>query len=315
MSKASRKENRERLKQERLKEQRRAKRNKLLTVMAVALGVVALIVGGGYFIITSQANSTGNLVAERLSGWDKQLPPQTLQEDGSTVLAVEDASAPLVEVYADYQCSHCADFEEANGELLNMLAAQGKAVLQLRPVSIFAAGGPPAGTNSLRAGAAARAAADYGKFVEYNQLLFANQPNGTAEGYSADELIAWGEELGITDAAFAERVRSEAGVVDAFAEYQQSGDQGDDSFLAGSYVEQILAATNAVKDRYEGPNAFGGTPSVYINGELYTGGIDNPIDLADTIEAASPGEPDTRPQSTDDNSPSPSPTANETTEQ
>ena len=61
-------------------------------------------------------------------------------------------------------------------------------------MSIFADAGRPRGANSLRAAAAARAAAEHGKFVEYSDILFDNQPSTRQQGYAVDDLIAWGEE-------------------------------------------------------------------------------------------------------------------------
>ncbi|MEY9212921.1 thioredoxin domain-containing protein [Thermobifida halotolerans] len=332
MSKESRRANRERLRQERLKEQQRAKRNRLLAAIGAAVAVIAFVVGGGYLVM----QASGGTAAEEYRG---ALAPQTLQEDGSVVMAVDGAQAPVVEVYADYQCSHCARFEQINGDTLKELAAEGEAVVHLRPVSIFADAGEPAGGNSLRAGAAARAAADHGRFVEYNDILFDNQPSTSQEGFTVDELVAWGEEVGITDPAFAERVRAESEVVEEFvtnyypelstkaqAEIPEDRlqtmrlsdlvewgeDNGvDSSFMAGSYVETVLDATAAVNTKYsEGDNAFGGTPSIYVNGELLGNETYSATDFREAVEAAPPGEVDTLPAVRDDaTAPSASPSS------
>ncbi|GAA3976406.1 thioredoxin domain-containing protein [Thermobifida alba] len=332
MSKESRRANRERLRQERIREQQRAKRNRLLATIGAAVAVVALVVGGGYLIMQA-SNRTS---AEEYQG---ALAPQTLQEDGSVVMARDGAEAPVVEVYADYQCSHCARFELVNGENLKELAAEGEAIVHFRPVSIFADAGAPAGANSLRAAAAARAAADHGRFVEYNDLLFDHQPGMNQDGYTVEDLVAWGEEAGITDPAFAERVRSESEVVEEFvtsyypelstkAQAELPEDQlrtmrlseliewGEDngvdsSFLDGSYVRTVLDATAAVNAKYsEGANAFGGTPSIYVNGELLGNETYSATDFREVVRSAPAGEVDTRPAVQDDSvTPSASPSS------
>ncbi|TDQ48522.1 DsbA family protein [Actinorugispora endophytica] len=320
MSKASRKANRERLRQERIKEQKRAKRNKLLAVIGAAVAVVALVVGGGYLVMRLQEGSS--------SGFEGATAPQTLQQDGSVVMAADGARAPVVEVYADYQCPACRNFEQTNSDTLKQLAADGRAIVHLRPVSIFAAQPDPISSNSLRGGAAARAAADHGRFVEYNDVLFENQPAEGSEGFSVEDLTAWGEEVGITDPAFAERVAAEDAVVEKFvtdyypelaakaqadipdrvqtmrlAELMEWGsDNGvDATFLDDTYVGELLDATAAVNAKYsEGDNAFAGTPSVYVNGVLMGNEAYTVNGLVQAVEDAEAGEPDTLPVAGDD---------------
>src|SRR5690606_37194928 len=314
MSKAARREARERIKQQRLAEERRRKRNKIL-VIGAAVVVVALILGGGYFWFASDRDGGDTEIA---------LPPQTLQQDGSVVLAKEGADqTPVIEVYADFQCPACKQFETASGPALKELAASGEAVVHYRPVSIFALQPDPISTNSLRGAAAARAAADAGKFVEYNDILFENQPVEGKPGFAVEDLKKWGEEAGIDDPAFAERVDAEAAVAERFAkEYapalaqdaQQQmsqeqigampvtdliawGDENghDSSFLDDTYVQQVLQATADVNGRYSGAQAFGGTPSVYLNGQKMGDEMYSASGLRDAVAAAGPGEVQSEP--------------------
>ncbi|MDA8369842.1 MAG: DsbA family protein [Nocardiopsaceae bacterium] len=324
MGKAARQASRERLRQERLKEKQRAKRNRILGVVGAALVVVLLVVGGGYLYLTSQRESEQQF-AEQYAA----LPPQEVQQDGSVVLAEEGAEAPVVEVYADFQCPACQEFEKASGPTLQKLAADGRAIVHYRPVSIFAQQPAPISSNSLRSAAAARAAADYGKFVQYHDILFENQPTEGTVGFAADDLKQWGEDAGIDAPAFADRIDAESAAVDQFTgEYSQQlmsaaqdefsqqklqgmslgelmewGDENgvDRSFLEDTYVKEILDATAAVNERYSGGESeFSGTPSVYVNGaklgnEAFSGsGIEN------AVENAEPGQVDTEPLASDD---------------
>lgn len=312
MGKAARREARERLKQQRLKEQQKAKRNRVLLVAGAAVVVVAVVVAVGYFVVMRDRSES-----------EVQLPPQALQTDGSVVLAEDGADAPVLEVYADYQCPACKQFETATGSAIQEMAAAGEVIVHYRPVSIFALRGEPLGTNSLRGGAAARAAADAGKFVEYNDVLFENQPAEGEAGFSPEELKDWGEEVGIDDPAFAERVDAESGVADRFAqdyapellEKAQAemggdavstmpvtdliawGDENgvDSSFLDDTYVLDVLEATGAVNERYSGENAFAGTPSVYLNGAKMGNEMYSASSLRSAVAEAEPGEPDSTP--------------------
>jgi protein-disulfide isomerase len=324
MGKASRQASRERLRQERLKEQRRAKRTRTLVVAGAALAVVLLVVGGGYLYLSAERRAD-----QRAAEQYADLPPQTVQQDGSVVLAQEGADAPVVEVYADYQCPGCRQFELTSGPTLQSLAAEGRAIVHYRPVSIFAQRPDPLGTNSLRGGAAARAAADFGRFVQYNDLLFEHQPAEGQAGFAPEDLKQWGSDAGIDDPAFAERVDAESAVADRFTgEYYPDlvaraqdalgedelaamslrdlidwgSDNGvDASFLDGTYVGGLIDATAAVGEKYaEGDNAFGSTPSIYVNGTLLGNEAYSGNGIEEAVESAEPGEVDTRPLATDD---------------
>ncbi|MUL40785.1 thioredoxin domain-containing protein [Streptomonospora sp. PA3] len=319
MGKAAREASRERLRQEREQAKKRAARNRVLGVVGAALAVVLVVVGGGYLFFAQQS-AQEQAFADRY----EQLPAQTLQEDGSVVLAKEGVKAPVVEVYADFQCPACKQFETASGPTLQQLASEGKAIVHYRPVSIFAQAQEPLSANSLRAAAAARAAADHGKFVQYNDLLFENQPPEGTQGFATGDLKEWGGEVGIDDPAFAQRVEAESKVVDTFtgeylprltsaaqqelsgAEIKEMGLSGlmewgddngvDSSFLQDTYVQEVIDATGAVKDRYSsGANAFNGTPSVYVNGGKMGDAAFSGDGVRDAVERAEPGKVSTEP--------------------
>ncbi|MEU3308684.1 thioredoxin domain-containing protein [Nocardiopsis sp. NPDC006832] len=317
MGSEARKRSREKLKEQREKEKRAARRKKNLLVVGIAAAVVLLIVGIGYAVMTSGEDE----------GYDGELAAQVLQEDGSVVMANEGVSAPVVEVYADYQCPACRQFELLNGDLLKERAASGEAIVHFRPVSIFAQQPTPISSNSLRGGVAARAAADHGVFVEYNDLLFENQPAEGREGFTVDELKEWFRQTDADEAQaseFDERVDAEAEVVTEFTEEflpaltadatEQIGEETlgtmvltdllawgadnghDPAFLDGTYTGEIIDATGTAYTRYSGDNMFRGTPAVYINGEL----LDNNSamtarGLSEAIASAGAGEVETEP--------------------
>ncbi|WP_232524179.1 DsbA family protein [Nocardiopsis gilva] len=299
-------------------------------VLVVALvAVIAAVVlgtgndGGTAGGAAAQEEAADGSEPEHRKTWESDGDgPEHLQEDGSVVLAEKGADAPVVEVYADFQCPACQQFEDASGDTLQRLATDGEAIVHYRPVSIFSQQPAPLSSNSLRAAAAARAAADYGKFVEFSDLLFENQPNEGESGFSVKDLSAWGEDVGIDDAAFAERVKEEDEIVDTYVDdytprltreaqdklgaaklstmtvgelIEWGDDNGvDSSFLDGTYVGEVITATSSVSDRYSGDDAFVGTPSVYINGKM----VDHddafkPKALKKAVKDASPGEVDT----------------------
>ncbi|MEU0493824.1 DsbA family protein [Nocardiopsis changdeensis] len=317
MGSEARKRARERLKEQRAKEKKAAARRKNLIVIGVAAAVIVLIVGIGYAVLNS----------DRDEGYTGPLATQTLQEDGSVVMANEGVEAPVVEIYADYQCPACRQFELTNGSLLKERAAQGEAIVHFRPVSIFAQQQVPISSNSLRGGAAARIAADHGVFVEYNDLLFENQPTEGREGFSTDQLEQWFAELETSpeqQQEFGARLEEEAAVVTEFTEeflpaltedavreigqetlgtmvlsdlLAWGADNGHDpAFLDGTYTGELIDATGSAYTRYSGDNAFRGTPSVYLNGVLLDNNTAMTVrGLSEAIASADPGKVETQP--------------------
>lgn len=317
MGSQARKRARERIREQREKEKRAAKRNRTLLVVGAAAAVVLLVVGIGYVILSS----------DRGDSYEGELAEQTLQTDGSVVMAQEGAEAPVVQVYADYQCPACKQFENLNGDTLKEKAAQSEAIVQFHPVSIFAQQPTPTSSNSLRGAVAARAAADHDVFVEYNDVLFQNQPNQQEEGFAPSELQEWFGDLGATEEQqeeFGERLEQEEPVITEFTEEyvpalmsaaeQEIGQENlgtmvltdlmawgeenghDPSFLEGTYTGQIVDATGAAYTRYSGENAFSGTPSVYVNGQI----LDNDATmtvrgLSNAIDSAGPGQLESEP--------------------
>lgn len=87
-------------------------------------------------------------------------------EDSKTLL--KDSAVPHIELYIDYDCPHCKEFEEGNGAFLNSLLEEKKATVEYKPIIVI-------GTNLSISGAnAAACVAEYApnRFSEANTKLF-----------------------------------------------------------------------------------------------------------------------------------------------
>lgn len=149
------------------------------------------------------------------------------------------SGVPLVDIYEDFQCPVCKAFETTDSSTINPLVAAGKAVVVYHAINIIGPNYPGtlAETSSLRAAGAAACASDEGKFQEFHDLAFKNQPEeGT--GISNETLIAWGKEVGLTSSTFAKCVNDEKYVPYAKRVDAQGSDRG-----------------------------VTGTPTIYINGK------------------------------------------------
>jgi protein-disulfide isomerase len=128
--------------------------------------------------------------------------PANTVSDGDGVAV---GSGPvLVEAYIDFQCPFCRAFELSSGDALRAMADEGLITLVFHPMDFL----DHASTNhySSRAASASGCASDAGRFSEYAQALFANQPPEGGPGLTDAQLVELGVAVGITDPAFAESV-------------------------------------------------------------------------------------------------------------
>ena len=257
MSKAARERSaRERLAAERKKQAARAKQRKLLTIVLGSVVAVAVAVVGTLLIVDHQRKSG------RAEVHQGALAPLSRQADGSIVMAQAGVSKPELEIFEDFQCPICKEFEKATGKTVQELAQQGKVKVVFRPFHLFGQQKDPIKTNSLRSAEAALCVpAD--KWISYHDALFRFQPAEGAKGFSPDDLVKWGKDVGVTDPNFEKCVRDEQKKpqVDAMTKY-------------------------ALQDR-----GVDGTPSVFLDGKkLDQGQFMNPGVLRATIESGKPAK-------------------------
>jgi protein-disulfide isomerase len=167
--------------------EKRRSRTLWTSIAAVAVLVIAGLIGWG-------------VVASQDSG-DFTAPPGAVE--GGTGIKV--GGGPVqIDIYEDFICPACGQFENQTGGTIDQLVAEGKATVVYHPVAFL----DRASTTdySTRSSAASGAAAEGGKFREYVKALFAQQPAEGSAGLSDDQLIEIGRSVGLGD-AFAQAVR------------------------------------------------------------------------------------------------------------
>jgi protein-disulfide isomerase len=180
-------------------QRRRDNRVRLIGGVAIAV-VVALIVGIGIYGSRSKDTAQG-IVA------DAKIPTGVNASGGDYPWGVpynQAAGKPTLAIWEDFQCPACGSLEKASGAGIKKLADDGKVNLIWRPTTFLDANflSGPNPKSSERATAAWGCAIDAGKAAEYHSLIFANQPATEGDGWSDDQLIAFGATAGITgDAA------------------------------------------------------------------------------------------------------------------
>lgn len=127
-----------------------------------------------------------------------QAIPATVSEaDGYAItFNTEDKTLPVVDVYEDFQCPICQQFEALNGKYITSLITEKKAAVKFHVLSFI-------GEESVRAANAAACANDEGKFVDLHLGLYANQPGSENSGaWTNDRLIAIAKAQGISGSTF-----------------------------------------------------------------------------------------------------------------
>ena len=109
-------------------------------------------------------------------------------------------NVPNIQVYIDYQCPFCRDFELPNQSQFESWVTKGAATLEIHPISFLDGRGTP-NEYSSRAANAAVCVAEYSpnSFFKFNSLLFENQPEEGLAGPDNSELFERAKEAGITN--------------------------------------------------------------------------------------------------------------------
>lgn len=209
-----------------------------ISIGAVVAIVVVALVGGAWI---SSRDSTDEADAEA------KVPTGVLPASSDYAYGVEIAAdapgKPVLEVWADFQCPACAQFEALFSETIEKMANDEDARVIWRSTSFLDNGFP--GDHSKRAAAAWGCAIDAGKKTEYHDLIFANQPETEGVGWTDDQLLQFGRDAGIQD--------------DKFGAFET---------CVADHV-YIKWANNGTAESYA--NQVPGTPTLYLNGEELQG--------------------------------------------
>ena len=106
-----------------------------------------------------------------------------------------------VDVFIDFLCPFCREFEQAAESVLAGLVSEGQATLAYHPMNFL--DGASTTSYSTRAAAASGCAADQGRFLPYAHELFAHQPAEGGAGLSDATLAGLGQAAGLDEAALA----------------------------------------------------------------------------------------------------------------
>ncbi|WP_338059659.1 DsbA family protein [Streptomyces nanshensis] len=205
----------ERMRAERQREHTAQKRGRQLKVGGVVVALLAL--GAGI----------GALVAQQRSGGGAA--------DDAKPIAVGKRDAPAtLTVYEDFRCPACAQFERQFSGTIRGLEKRGKLRAEYHLVTII--DDNLGGRGSHRAANAAACARDEGKFRQYHDVLYRNQPPERSDAFSSAKLLT--KLAGKVDGLYGARFRGcvegathEAWVKKTAAQFKKSGHQSTPTVL------------------------------------------------------------------------------------
>jgi Protein-disulfide isomerase len=155
-----------------------------VVIMAV---VVAIVMG-------TSGKSDGTAASAQPSG--------AVAADAGGILAnavPAKSNAPTLDLYEDFQCPVCGQFEKAMGPSITTMVAAGEVKLIVHTLSFL--DDNLKNDSSKRSANAVACAADAGKFLEYHAAVFAAQPAQEGAGYTDAQITEFANTAGITGPA------------------------------------------------------------------------------------------------------------------
>ncbi|MEV0241682.1 thioredoxin domain-containing protein [Streptomyces sp. NPDC050674] len=120
--------------------------------------------------------------------------PEKLEADGTTITVGDPAAKVKVHLYEDPRCPYCEEFETLGGGPRLREAVLDRHVATEYTLASFL-DDRLGGGGSKRAVNALRAALERGRFVEYHEVLYANQPEESVDGFTDARLLALADQV------------------------------------------------------------------------------------------------------------------------
>jgi Thioredoxin len=162
--------------------------------------------------------------------------PSGHTSDGGVLVGDPRADTALI-LFEDPQCPYCREFEEVNGALLAAAVDAGELGIEYRMRCFL-------GPESVRADNALALAAESGRFDELRRALFAAQPPEGTGGFTTEDLVGLGAQVGLTGPDYVAGVREgryEQWVLSREARFETEDPQGTPAaWLNGSPLDSSV---------------------------------------------------------------------------
>lgn len=250
---------RDKARQLREEQKKKDRRNKFLlqgSLIVVVLAIIAVV----FVVITTTikppAPGPQNMLSDGIKIGENfdAVRTSALQPSSEPVPMPSNQSPSVLDIriYSDYLCPICGGFEAANADQIKKMVKDGVATVEIHPVAILdrlAKGSKYSSRSANAAACVANFSPD--NFFNFNALLFENQPEENTTGLGDDALIGFAKE---------------AGVVSTFTKVSDCiNNQTFKSWVAAATDRFTTNPLPNVATQPERP----GTPTIYVNGQLY----------------------------------------------
>lgn len=234
---------RQRLRAEQEQAAREAKVRRTITfggLGVIGLVVIGLIVWGVIGAMNAARQNAGNKVSATYA-----------------VVVGKDDAPVTVDVFQDFMCPVCGEFEKANSEDIAKFIDAGTVRLRIHPMNFLddASLGTKFSTRAANAFVTVWKA-EPDKALAFNKLMYDNQPEENTTGLTDDQIAEIAAQAGVSQS-----------VIDTFTELTNAD-----------------FPTNATNEAYAG--GVTATPTVFINGTKFTGDLFTAGVLGAAIEQA-----------------------------
>jgi protein-disulfide isomerase len=223
----------------------RRQRSLIGAVVAAVVLVAAVVVA---IVVQNSRTATAS---------DAAAPANTA--NSGQVIVVGSTDAPVtIDLYEDFQCPVCKNFESSTGSTMAQLVSAGTVQLHYHGMAFLdTSANSKYSTRALNAAAVVVNAAGQDAFQKFHDLLYANQPAEGGSGLTDDQLIAYAQQAGAGGEAVETAIRD---------------------LTYGDWVKEIT--DQASKD------GVTGTPTVLVDGQrledLSTSGLTAAVGSAQT---------------------------------
>ena len=160
----------------------------------LVIGMVSLVLVVGVGVSFSTNRSDSNAVTPALV---------EKSEGYGIVFNKELTGVPKIDIWEDFQCPVCRNFEAINAKQIKEWIDTKKATVVFHPLSFIGAINPYETNESALMANAAACAADEGKFLQYHEALYVNMATSENSGkWNPITLVELGDKLGISSEEF-----------------------------------------------------------------------------------------------------------------
>ena len=186
-------------------QRKKERRTRFILQGSIVLALVAIVAIVAVVLMNSVGPSgpgPKNMASDGIQLTQGAIATETpaLKSGAEPIANVRDEAAGTLDIqmYVDYLCPICAQFEATNGDYITSLLENGKTTVEIHPIAILDR--LAQGTKySTRATNAAACVANYSPnlYYDFHNALFANQPGENTAGLTDDELVGLTAQVGV----------------------------------------------------------------------------------------------------------------------